>query len=329
MKTISPGNELRFECKQGTKVRLMGGDAEVFGTCMMPGAWYTLDEGSYAIASLVSGARIETVGIENEYEAERTGDLVKIHDVLGRRGGVVVVVIGSENSGKTTTCRTLCAYAVRSGTVPTYVNLDPGNEIPGSIGYRIVRRTTVEEGIVDDEGVTTYDYGRLDPIEDFERYRGLVEKIAETVPRKTTTFVDVGSEDERVIALAMERFDPDIVLVLGRCDRLLSKLKPRFTNVGFRRLKPCEGIPARPRNRQKLKLQRYFYGTANRPRIPVSIRLPEFRGKKHALYAAYDDDIELVGYVHATDEDGTTLMPNDSFAESASFRETNVLWVDD
>lgn len=62
--------------------------------------------------------------------------------LFGARGGVVVwwcvqvMVVGQTDSGKSTFCRILGAYAVRLGRTPIMVDLDVGQgtfAIPGSI----------------------------------------------------------------------------------------------------------------------------------------------------------------------------------------------------
>lgn len=76
------------------------------------------------------------------YVADETpmASYLNVHTILNRRreeaaraapgtegsNGPVVAVVGPTDSGKSTLCRMLCNWAVRSGWQPTFVDLDVG-----------------------------------------------------------------------------------------------------------------------------------------------------------------------------------------------------------
>lgn len=151
-----------------------------------------------------------------------------------------LLVVGPTDSGKSTLCRILCAYACRVGRCPTFVDADIGQgeiSIPGTLAATPLDRASlsVEEGY----GNTTplaYFYGHVTPTDALEPYRNYLNRLADTVTRRlahdetsrvsglvvnTMGWVDGGGYDlllDTIRALAI-----DIVVVMGH-DRVFARL---------------------------------------------------------------------------------------------------------
>ncbi|TKA62474.1 hypothetical protein B0A49_07010 [Cryomyces minteri] len=139
--------EWRFEVAFGAsvKVKLLHGTAELFGTELAPKVTYTF-AGTKAAIFTWHGCALEITGeCESEYAAEETPMLMylNVHAALDNmrkgsptREGPRVLVVGKENAGKTSLVKLLTAYALKSGSRPTVLNLDPREgvlSIPGTL----------------------------------------------------------------------------------------------------------------------------------------------------------------------------------------------------
>ena len=82
------------------------------------------------------------------------------------KGGPIAMVVGPADVGKSTLCRILLNYAVRTGRRPIFVDLDVGQgsiSVPGSIGSLLVERpANIEEGFVQTAPLV-YHYGHKTP----------------------------------------------------------------------------------------------------------------------------------------------------------------------
>lgn len=164
---IGPQSEYRFEVdsKRPIAIKVIQGNAEVFGSEMAPGRMYLFSSECKAAIFSWEGCTIQVTGKPStEYlsdettmtayanlhlvfeqmrvrsrRAERgaTPDLTENTDTMGYEPPRVLV-IGPEHSGKTTACKILANYAVRgmAACAPVYINLDPsdgGFTIPGTL----------------------------------------------------------------------------------------------------------------------------------------------------------------------------------------------------
>lgn len=140
-------------------LQLLSGSAELFGTELAQQQPYTFT-GTKGVIYTWHGCRIEVLGeCQVEYIAEETPMIsyANLHFALeklreeasaGGRDGPRVLVIGSENAGKTSLVKMLTAYATRSGRQLIAVNLDTKESmlsIPGSVS------TTTFSSIIDVE----------------------------------------------------------------------------------------------------------------------------------------------------------------------------------
>lgn len=130
--------------------------AELFGTELALNHTYTFN-GTKAAIFTYHGCRLEVSGQCEEYTAEETPmtQYANLHFALEnlRQAGTQeprVLVVGPNNSGKTSLVKLLTAYATRSGRQPIVVNTDPGEgmlSIPGSLTATAVSSVIdVEEG---------------------------------------------------------------------------------------------------------------------------------------------------------------------------------------
>ncbi|KAI0807663.1 Pre-mRNA cleavage complex II protein Clp1-domain-containing protein [Fomes fomentarius] len=163
--TLQPESEYRFELDPGTTlaIKLVNGYAEIFGAELAEGKTYLFGEECKAAVFTWQGCTIEVTGhpsveylsdetpmvayanVHMALEAMRVRALAAVHgsplhDDSGDEGTDPprVLVLGPENSGKTSMCKILTNYAVRTGQdwTPMFVNVDPsegGWAVPGAI----------------------------------------------------------------------------------------------------------------------------------------------------------------------------------------------------
>lgn len=124
----------------------MSGTAELFGTELALNHIYTF-RGTKSSIYTWHGCRIEVTGSCEEYTAEETPMLQyanthfaldKLRDEAKQRGteGPRVLLVGPNNSGKTSLVKLLTAYAIRMGRQPMVINTDPKEgllSIPGTL----------------------------------------------------------------------------------------------------------------------------------------------------------------------------------------------------
>ncbi|KAG8760525.1 Cleavage polyadenylation factor subunit clp1 [Ceratobasidium sp. 428] len=157
---LSPQSEYRFELEPNTSlaVRLTSGNAEVFGAELAPGRLYLFGGECKAAVFTWYGCTLEISRPPTEYTSDETPmvQLINIHTafeqmrvqahraltagqpLIAKSRPPRVLVVGPENSGKTSACKTWCNYAVRGGRgwCPTLINLDVaegGWTIPGTV----------------------------------------------------------------------------------------------------------------------------------------------------------------------------------------------------
>ncbi|KIL69980.1 hypothetical protein M378DRAFT_118800 [Amanita muscaria Koide BX008] len=151
---LEPESEYRFEMDPGTTlaIKLIVGHAEIFGFELVEGKWYLFGYECKAAVYTWQGCTIEVAGQPStEYVSEETSmsayanlhiafEQMRVRALRKLRGSPPhsdepgtpvepprVLVLGPENSGKTTVCKILTNYAVRAGQgwSPVYVNVDP------------------------------------------------------------------------------------------------------------------------------------------------------------------------------------------------------------
>jgi polyribonucleotide 5'-hydroxyl-kinase len=217
---LNPETEFRFECSftSEIKIKILVGTAELFGTELAPNTEYAFKGVKGAIFSW-QGCRLEVTGTtEGEYVAEETPmvQYANTHFALENArvaaqasGGLGprVLLVGPENSGKTTLIKTLTAYAVKSGRHPIVVNLDPQQgllSVPGSLtASTFASLLDVEEGwgsspisgpsAVPVKMPLCYQYGCPTAEENPKLYKALITRLALAVTSRLEEDQDVKS----------------------------------------------------------------------------------------------------------------------------------------
>ena len=191
-----------------TMTQLLSGTAEIFGTeiAQNQNEPYVF-LGHKAAIFTWHGCRIEVTGkCQSDYIAEETPmvsyanthfalELLREHATESSGLGPRVLIVGPDNSGKTSLAKILAGYAIRSGRTPVVTNLDPKEgmlTVPGTISAAAL------ESIIDvSEGwgsspingpsqipvklPLVYNYGVEDPEAKPELYKPLVRRLALSV----------------------------------------------------------------------------------------------------------------------------------------------------
>ncbi|KAI1982489.1 Cleavage polyadenylation factor subunit clp1 [Ophidiomyces ophidiicola] len=182
--TLTKGSEWRFEVAFGntTRVKLLAGTAELFGTELATSQTYTFS-GTKAAVYTWHGCTLEVTtgdpvalgpigsapippgpgngGCQVEYTAEETpmAEYANVHFALetmrqeakaAGRDGPRVLILGPEDAGKTSLTKILTGYATKMGGQPLVVNLDPSEgmlSVPGALTATAFRSMVdIEEG---------------------------------------------------------------------------------------------------------------------------------------------------------------------------------------
>ncbi|KAG6916611.1 Cleavage polyadenylation factor subunit clp1 [Tephrocybe rancida] len=146
---LEPESEYRFELDPGTSlaIKLVRGNAEIFGSELAEGKQYLFGSECQPSTEYVSDETpmAAYANLHIAFEQMRVRALRVVHGSPPRNDDPSaladpprVLVLGPDNSGKTTVCKILVNYAVRAGQgwSPLLVNVDPsegGWAAPGAI----------------------------------------------------------------------------------------------------------------------------------------------------------------------------------------------------
>ncbi|GIX74459.1 protein CLP1 homolog [Caerostris extrusa] len=113
-------------------VELLSGTAEIFGVEMIKNKIYPFSS-AFAVSTL-NGCTLKLKGkIQWTYTVNYNHTIIDLHLSLEKKRklaeksgvrGPTVLIAGPTDVGKSTLCRTLLNYAVRSGRIPVYIDLD-------------------------------------------------------------------------------------------------------------------------------------------------------------------------------------------------------------
>ncbi|KAF1924290.1 mRNA cleavage and polyadenylation factor IA/II complex [Didymella exigua CBS 183.55] len=268
-----PANtEYRFEVgfSRTLTVRLRSGTAEYFGTELAPSTTYSF-QGTKGAIYTWHGCKLELGGeVESDYVAEETPmmshanlhfalEMLRDQSVASNNVdmGPRVLVVGTENAGKTALVKTLTSYAVKSGRQPLVINLDPRQgmlSVPGSFSAAAFSSIVdMEEGWGSSpisgpsplpvKMPLVYHYGLKDP-EESKLFKPLVTRMAlavtsrleeDRVSRQAGFIIDTagsisggrGGVYDNIEHIVSE-FSVNILITLGS-ERLYSDLCKRFS----------------------------------------------------------------------------------------------------
>mmetsp|Transcript_38224 Transcript_38224/g.75242 ORF Transcript_38224/g.75242 Transcript_38224/m.75242 type:complete len:453 (-) Transcript_38224:396-1754(-) len=308
--TLNPEDELRIEVDNdtGITIKLVHGDAECFGAELAMKREYAMSRCKLAIFSW-HGAEVEIEGVCKEAYIEESDknnsspmiSYINTHAALDRmrkqsrrlrdKGtaaadsvGPRTIIVGPQDSGKSTLTRLLCNYAVRMDWKPLLVDVDCGQNmitIPGAIAAATVDKPfEMDKSCM--EGLTLqslcYFYGHTAPSKAVPLFKTLLERLAEKVNQKleapdnddsvaglvvnTCGWVEDGGFE--LLNLLIELFKIDVVLVVGDA-KLFSKLKPLESKQKIvAKLNRSTGVVKRDsayrRRLRNASIREYFYG---------------------------------------------------------------------
>jgi polyribonucleotide 5'-hydroxyl-kinase len=203
---LAANTEYRFEVSfsRTLTVKLQSGTAEFFGTELAPSTTYSF-QGTKGAIFTWHGCRLEIGGeVESDYIAEETPMMscANLHFALellrdksvasgSAEMGPRVLVVGPENSGKTSLVKIMTAYAAKTGRQPMVINLDPRQgmlSVPGSFSAAAYSSIVdIEEGWgsspisgpspIPVKMPLVYHYGLKDP-EEGKVFKPLVTRMA-------------------------------------------------------------------------------------------------------------------------------------------------------
>ncbi|KAI4672502.1 Cleavage polyadenylation factor subunit clp1 [Alternaria triticimaculans] len=268
---LAANTEYRFEVafSRTLTVKLQSGTAEFFGTELAPSTVYTF-QGTKGAIFTWHGCKLDIGGeVESDYIAEETPMMscANLHFALENlrdrsiasgsvEMGPRILVVGPENSGKTSLVKTLTSYAVKTSRQPMVVNLDPRQgmlSVPGSFSAAVYSSIVdIEEGWgsspisgpspIPVKMPLVYHYGLKDP-EEGRVFKPLVTRMAlavtsrleeDTLSKQAGFIIDSSGAISQGrngvydnIEHIVSEFSVNVVITLGS-ERLYSDLSRKF-----------------------------------------------------------------------------------------------------
>ncbi|KAI8942699.1 Cleavage polyadenylation factor subunit clp1 [Plenodomus lindquistii] len=326
---LAANTEYRFEVAFGKSlaIKLQSGTAEFFGTELGPATTYTF-EGTKGAVFTWHGCRLEIGGeVESDYVAEETPmvSAANLHFALENfrdrsvasgsvEPGPRVLIVGPDNSGKTSLVKILTSYAVKTGRQPMVINLDPREgmlSIPGSFSAAAFSSIVdVEEGWgsspisgpspIPVKQPLVYQYGLKDP-EEGKVFKPLVTRMAlavtsrleeDTASKQAGFIIDsCGSISQGKngvydnIEHIVSEFSVNLLITLGS-ERLYSDLSRKLTRpdptdpLTVLRLDKSGGCVDRSesymRSLRHSQIRSYFFGSGEALPLAPSSQMADF-----------------------------------------------------
>ncbi|KAK4528893.1 hypothetical protein GAYE_SCF66G6841 [Galdieria yellowstonensis] len=287
--------ELRFEVSTENKVHLtlLSGTAEVFGIELPKGRHVEFQDTKLAVFTW-HGCELELEGITDlEYVASETPMhlYLKAHYLLdcmrlqakqqGTRGPKVVIV-GPQDSGKSSLCQTLCCYAMKGGKKVLYASIDFQQgcfAIPGAIGASSVEHCTIEDGLIFENNLVFF-YGHTVASENVRLLERLVGNLSRLLDDKledssldlshmgfiADSFGSLDGSNYDVLKQVLKEIKANVIIVLGS-ERLYADIQRDLSSeqVQIIQLPKSGGVVGRDqylrRRLQEMQLRCYFYGS--------------------------------------------------------------------
>lgn len=290
--SLQPEHELRLEVSTSdVAVMLTTGTAEVFGAELAIGQLNTIPPGSKVAIFSWHGCVIEVSGEPDMvYQANETpmrmyhgiqaqldGMRCTARETSGR--GPRVLVAGPTDSGKSTLCKILVNYAVRTEHRPTYVDLDVGQGsvvLPGTIAATTVSMPLTVDRSYPISAPLVYNYGAASPGANTEHFIECLQQLATRLDEHSDADQDarasglvintcgwVEGTGYQLLVQSINMFNVDMVLVLGD-ERLWSLLSAEVPQKQVIKLSKSGGVVSRDANFRRrsrmTQIREYFYG---------------------------------------------------------------------
>lgn len=315
--TLKQKSELRVEVNRDYELslQLTAGTAEVFGTALLIGQPTRLRGGSNAAIFTWEGCILDLSSEEFPvelctsliYESNETPmqQYLNVHHALakeralalqGGQTGPRIMVVGPTDSGKSSLCRLLTNYAVRSSIQPVVIDLDLGQGAltpPGTLSATVCETPVdIEDGFAV-EAPLVYFLGELTVSDGGALYKHLVTNMATMLQQRAAADPEVKAAGFIVNTMgwvdgvgydllmhAAEALQVDRIVALGD-DRLSSKLErdfklQRMSHVKVGRLAKSGGVITRDRmarvSARTERVRHYFYGPSG-SLAPAVLRL--------------------------------------------------------
>lgn len=294
---LERNSELRFEVDSRSEVlmELVEGLAEVFGTEITKKQQYTFLPGAKVAVFTYQGCSIRLRGkTEVAYISKETPMTLYLNTYAAMEQmrhkaeaeetrGPRVLVVGPSDVGKSTLCRLLVNYAVRSGHTPVLCDLDVGQgqiSVPGTLSSVVMERMVdVEEGFVKMTPLT-FHFGHKSPADNITLFNTLASRMAEVINIRSEQSQRVNASGVVIntggwvrgagydaLKHAAGSFEVDIIIVLDQ-ERLYNQLKselPDFVKIVL--LPKSGGVVERSQHvraeARDQKIRDYFYGVNN------------------------------------------------------------------
>lgn len=304
---IPAGGEFRFEMTESDAttnaaaadpnpliIRLLEGQAEVFGVEMASGRDYTFSGGKLAIFSYTGARILQSRPCQVEYLSTETPlplQYLNTHAALSHHQVVMVVGVG-----RTSLTKTLLNYAVRAGggtSTSILVDLSLGGQSPGGKGggglllfpgtlsaMQIDRPGEVElagagwgAGDPDPRGLISFFLGHWHHSDNPKLYGRLVGRLGELVREKSSRKVSPvyillpAEPSEALVAQVQQAFAATVLLVVGneRLHSTLSRGSSSIIGCSILRLPKSGGVVSSTdlsyrRACMQRQFKAYFYG---------------------------------------------------------------------
>jgi polyribonucleotide 5'-hydroxyl-kinase len=296
--TLEKETEFRFEVAEGSnvKIKLVDGFAECFGAEIAKGKEYSFSNCNSCIFTW-QGCTIEVDGACKAYIGRQTPMTLygNAHCILqkmrgealeGKTVGPKILIVGSQDSGKSSLCKLLCNYASRMGEQPTFVDLDIGQgliSVPGMLAAIPVERPIdPEDGFGISQPIVQF-FGEITPAKNtkfyLEQIRNLTRACHARFEQNTEAAASgmivntcgwVEGEGYKILLDVVEIFAPTVVFVLGN-EKLFSSLSDEekiksVQDMKLVNLPKSGGVVSRDpvwrRTSRKSKIKEYFYGAS-------------------------------------------------------------------